>query len=101
MEVSTQAKLLRVLQEGTFRRVGGAKEITVDVRIIAATNRSPDEAIAGKQLREDLFYRLNVFSVPLPPLRERREDVPLLTQQFIDVFNREDNREPWPSPATG
>jgi DNA-binding NtrC family response regulator len=94
MDSNTQAKLLRVLQEGSFRRVGGGKaEIQVDVRVVAATNRVPTDAIAQGQLREDLFYRLNVFSVPLPPLRERREDIPLLARTFVEEFNRQDNRQ--------
>jgi DNA-binding NtrC family response regulator len=94
MDNSTQAKLLRVLQEGSFRRVGGGKqEVQVDVRVVAATNRVPSEALAQGQLREDLFYRLNVFSVRLPALRERREDVALLAKTFIDEFNRQDNRQ--------
>jgi len=93
MDSNTQAKLLRVLQEGNFRRVGGGKqEIQVDVRVIAATNRVPMEAIQRNQLREDLFYRLNVFSIHLPPLCERREDIPLLAETFIGEFNRQDNR---------
>jgi DNA-binding NtrC family response regulator len=94
MDSNTQAKLLRVLQEGTFRRVGGGKhEIQVDVRVVAATNQVPTEAITNGKLREDLFYRLNVFSIHLPPLRERREDVPLLARTFIEEFNRQDNRQ--------
>jgi DNA-binding NtrC family response regulator len=94
MDSNTQAKLLRVLQEGSFRRVGGGKhEIQVDVRVVAATNQVPTEAIANGKMREDLFYRLNVFSIHLPPLRERREDVPLLAKTFIDEFNRQDNRQ--------
>jgi DNA-binding NtrC family response regulator len=94
MDNSTQAKLLRVLQEGAFRRVGGGKqELQVDVRVVAATNRVPTEAIAANQLREDLFYRLNVFAIRLPTLRERSEDIPLLARTFIDEFNRQDNRQ--------
>jgi DNA-binding NtrC family response regulator len=94
MDSNTQAKLLRVLQEGSFRRVGGGKaEIQVDVRVVAATNRVPTDAIAAGQLREDLFYRLNVFSIRLPALRERREDVPLLAKTFVEEFNRQDNRQ--------
>ncbi len=94
MDPNTQAKLLRVLQEGTFRRVGGGKhEVQVDVRVVAATNQVPTDAIANGKLREDLFYRLNVFSIHLPPLRERREDIPLLARNFIEEFNRQDNRQ--------
>jgi DNA-binding NtrC family response regulator len=94
MDNSTQAKLLRVLQEGSFRRVGGGKaEIQVDVRVIAATNRVPTEALAQGQLREDLFYRLNVFAIRLPALRERKEDIPVLARAFIEEFNRQDNRQ--------
>jgi DNA-binding NtrC family response regulator len=92
MAISVQAKLLRVLQEGTFRRVGGKAEVKVDVRIVAATNRDPSEALAQKQLREDLYYRLNVFALRVPALRERAEDIPLLVDRFIEEFNREDNR---------
>jgi transcriptional regulator with PAS, ATPase and Fis domain len=94
MDSNTQAKLLRVLQEGSFRRVGGGKhEIQVDVRVVAATNKNPTEAIATGKMREDLFYRLNVFSIHLPPLRERREDVILLAKTFIEEFNRQDSRQ--------
>jgi DNA-binding NtrC family response regulator len=93
MDSNTQAKLLRVLQEGAFRRVGGKAEIQVDVRVVAATNRVPTEAISQGSLREDLFYRLNVFSIQLPPLRDRRDDIPLLARTFIEEFNRQDNRQ--------
>jgi DNA-binding NtrC family response regulator len=92
MAISVQAKLLRVLQEGTFRRVGGTAELKVDVRVVAATNRDPSEALAQKQLRDDLYYRLNVFALRVPALRERLEDIPLLVDRFIEEFNREDNR---------
>src|ERR687895_2273132 len=94
MDNSTQAKLLRVLQEGSFRRVGGGKqEIQVDVRVIAATNRIPTDAITHNQLREDLFYRLNVFSISLPALRERKDDIKVLADTFVQEFNRQDNRQ--------
>src|SRR5207244_9841287 len=94
MDNSTQAKLLRVLQEGSFRRVGGGKqEIQVDVRVVAATNRVPTDAIAHNQLREDLFYRLNVFSIALPALRERKDDIKVLAGTFVEEFNRQDNRQ--------
>jgi DNA-binding NtrC family response regulator len=87
MMPATQVKLLRVLQERNFRRLGGRQEQTVDVRVIAATNHDPAEAVRTGKLREDLFYRLNVFVVTLPPLRERREDLPLLIQSFLSEFN--------------
>jgi DNA-binding NtrC family response regulator len=71
-----------------FRRLGGRQEITVDVRVIAATNMNPQDAVNNGKLREDLFYRLNVFAIDLPPLRERREDIPLFVQTFLSEFNR-------------
>src|SRR5471032_1027453 len=87
MTPTTQVKLLRVLQEQTFRRLGGRTEQTVDVRVIAATNIDPVEAVAKGALREDLYYRLNVFAMHLPALRERKDDLPLLVQAFINEFN--------------
>jgi len=87
MAPATQAKLLRVLQERSFRRLGGRQEIQVDVRVLAATNVDPHEAIRAGKLREDLFYRLNVFTIMLPPLRDRREDIALLVQAFLAEFN--------------
>jgi DNA-binding NtrC family response regulator len=87
MTPATQVKLLRVLQERRFRRLGGRTEQSVDVRVIAATNIDPVEAVAKGRLREDLFYRLNVFAFRLPTLRERKEDLPLLVQAFINEFN--------------
>ena len=87
MTSATQAKLLRVLQERRFRKVGGRQEQTVDVRIIAATNVEPADAVKRGKLRDDLYYRLNVFALALPPLRERREDLSLLIQSFVSEFN--------------
>jgi transcriptional regulator with PAS, ATPase and Fis domain len=87
MPALLQAKLLRVLEDGRVRRVGGARERQVDVRVLAATNLDPEDAIARRRLRQDLYYRLNVFTVAMPPLRERADDVPLLTQHFIQQFN--------------
>jgi two-component system nitrogen regulation response regulator GlnG len=86
MTLATQAKILRVLQNGTIERVGGEKSIRVDVRIVAATNKKLEEAVAGNEFREDLFYRLNVVRVNLPPLRERSEDIPLLIDYFLRVI---------------
>jgi DNA-binding NtrC family response regulator len=85
-------KLLRVLQERRFRRLGGRTEQDVDVRVLAATNIDPLTAIREGRLREDLYYRLNVFSIALPPLRDRKDDLPLLIQAFIDEFNTRDHR---------
>ncbi len=84
-----QAKLLRVLEERRFRRVGGSKDISVDVRVIAATNRELRQAAESGTFRKDLYYRLQVVTITLPPLRERLEDVPLLAQHFLEHFSRE------------
>ncbi len=93
-----QAKLLRVLQEREFERVGGSKPIHVDVRLICATNRNLEEAVAKGEFRADLYYRINVVTIFLPPLRDRREDVPLLAQFFLEKFNRENGRHLLLSP---
>ena len=87
-----QAKLLRAIQEGEIRRLGDNKAVTVDVRIIAATNQDLQEAIADKRFRLDLYYRLNVARFVLPPLRERREDIPLLVEHFVDKYARKMRR---------
>jgi DNA-binding NtrC family response regulator len=89
MAPQLQAKLLRFLESKTFKRVGGTQDITVDVRLIAATNRKLEEAVAAGQFRGDLYYRLRVLPVELPPLRERRGDLPLLAAHYIAIFNRE------------
>jgi two-component system response regulator AtoC len=84
-----QAKLLRFLEEKTFKRVGGSTDLRVDVRVIAATNRNLDDEVRAGRFREDLFYRLNVLPITLPPLRQRPEDIPLLINYFVDVYNQE------------
>lgn len=88
-EVAFQAKLLRALQEREIRRVGESQPIYVNVRVVAATNQDLTQAIAERRFREDLYYRLNVMSLRVPPLRERRADIPLLAQHFLDELNRE------------
>jgi DNA-binding NtrC family response regulator len=89
MSLFLQSKVLRVLEEKTFRRVGGNKDIRVDVRIIAATNKDLTRLVEEQKFREDLYFRLKVIPIVLPPLRERREDLPLLVQHFIDQYNVE------------
>jgi two-component system nitrogen regulation response regulator GlnG len=94
MTPATQTKILRVLQSGTFERVGGNSPIQVDVRVIAATNKPLEAAVAARQFREDLFYRLNVVRIHIAPLRERRDDVPLLVNYFLEKIAREHQRAP-------
>jgi transcriptional regulator with PAS, ATPase and Fis domain len=86
LPLDTQIKLLRVLQEREFERLGGTKTVSVDVRIIAATNHNLEEKIREKLFREDLFYRLNVFPIPIPPLRERKDDIKVLAEHFLAIF---------------
>ena len=93
MSPALQAKLLRVLQLGEFERVGGTKTLRVDIRILAASNRDLKVAVENKQFREDLYYRLNVISLKLPPLRERKEDIPLLVQHFMNVFKEKNKKD--------
>jgi len=89
MSIPTQAKLLRVIQEKSFERLGGMETIRIDVRFIVATNKNLEEAISMNRFREDLYYRLNVVSVKIPPLRERKEDIPELVAYFLKKFDRE------------
>jgi DNA-binding NtrC family response regulator len=88
MPLELQVKLLRALETGTVTRIGGEEPVPVDVRLIAATNRSPDEAVAAGKLREDLHYRLSVFRIHLPPLRDRENDVEFLAEHFLRVLNK-------------
>jgi DNA-binding NtrC family response regulator len=92
MSPNLQVKLLRVLQDQTFEPVGSSKTIQVNVRVIAATNQDLEYAIREKRFREDLYYRLNVIPIEVPPLRERREDIPLLMHHFLDAMNREKSK---------
>jgi DNA-binding NtrC family response regulator len=93
MSPSLQAKFLRILQDGALKRIGGKAELRVDVRVLAATNRDPTKSLKDGTLREDLYYRLNVFTLTLPPLRTRREDIPLLVQAFLEEFNAKYERK--------
>ncbi len=91
MPLSMQVQLLRVLENGTYHRVGGTEELKVDVRIIAATNRDPKEAVESGRFRSDLLYRLAVFPIRVPPLRERKADISYLAQRFLDELNEQEN----------
>jgi len=93
ISLETQAKLLRVMQDKEFMRLGGTRTLKVDTRIIAATNTDLEELIAARAFRQDLFYRLNVIKIELPPLSQRKEDIPLLINHFIDVYRRENKKE--------
>jgi transcriptional regulator with PAS, ATPase and Fis domain len=93
MSPSLQVKLLRVIQEKVFERVGGVQTIKADIRIISATNQNLEKAVEEKRFREDLFYRINVIPIHLPPLRERRSDIPLLTRHFLKKFKNLNNKD--------
>ena len=101
ISASFQAKLLRVLQEGEFERVGGAKTLKVDVRIVCATNRNLEEAVARGDFRADLYYRINVVTLLIPPLRERPGDIKLLARRFLDQFSRENGRKEFRRAGAG
>jgi Nif-specific regulatory protein len=92
LPLETQSKLLRVLQEREFERLGGSKTVKVDVRVIAATNQNLEEKIKQKSFREDLFYRLNVFPIYVPPLRERQDDILMLAEHFLSIYTRQMNK---------
>ena len=92
MSMETQAKILRVLQDRKFMHLGGVNEMQVDVRIIAATNVDLKQQVKEGKFREDLFYRLNVITIDLPPLRQRKNDIPLLAEHFIQKFARENDK---------
>ena len=91
MPIGTQAKLLRVLEDGKVRRLGGKTELPVNVRVIAATNWAPERALKENRLREDLFYRVNIFHIALPPLRERKEDIPAICEAILSNLNKKHN----------
>src|SRR4029079_8956910 len=92
LQPSLQAKLLQVLQDGEFSRLGGKHDVSVDVRVVAATNRELERAVADGQFREDLFFRLNVVCITLPPLRDRREEIPMLADYFFKKYSLQYNR---------
>jgi two-component system, NtrC family, response regulator AtoC len=100
MPQELQVKLLRVLETGSFTRVGTTQPISADVRLIAATNRSPEAAVADGKLREDLYHRLNVFPLSMPPLRDRGSDIELLAQHFLEVLNKQESAAKSFAPAT-
>ncbi|MDC6128383.1 sigma 54-interacting transcriptional regulator, partial [Burkholderia gladioli] len=99
MPVESQVKLLRVLETGRLTRLGSAREIDVDVRIVAATNLDPEAAMANGKLRPDLYHRINVFPITLPPLRERGDDIPMLAAAFLTRLNEESGRDMRFAPA--
>jgi two-component system, NtrC family, response regulator HydG len=92
MPLEVQAKLLRVLQDGTFKRLGGTQTLQVDVRVVAATNKELAKEVAAERFRQDLYYRLNVITVLLPPLRQRRQDIPVLAAHFMQKYAQENHK---------
>lgn len=94
LSLKTQARVLRFLQEGKFERVGGTRTIEVDVRLITATSKTLSNEIRERTFREDLYYRMNIVSIHIPPLRERKDDIPLLVSHFLDLFCRREGRDP-------
>jgi transcriptional regulator with PAS, ATPase and Fis domain len=99
MQPPLQSKLLQVLQDGEFARLGGREDVRVDVRVVAATNRNLEQAVADGQFREDLYFRLNVVCIAVPPLRQRREEIPTLTQLFLHQYSEHYNRPAFPLAA--
>jgi DNA-binding NtrC family response regulator len=93
MSAEVQAKLLRVLQEGTFERLGGTRTLRVDVRLVTATNKDIEQEVAAQRFRADLYYRINVITIQLPPLRERREDIPLLSDHFLRMYAQQNHKD--------
>src|SRR5262245_57459093 len=94
LQTSLQSKLLQVLQDGEFARLGGHEDVRVDVRVLAATNRDLEQAVADGQFREDLFFRLNVVCITVPPLRQRRDEIPALTELFLRHYCEHYNKPP-------
>ena len=92
-----QAKLLQVLQDREFSRLGGKNDVKVDVRVLVATNRNIEEAVLEGRFREDLYYRLNVVNIPIPPLRERKEEIPIFVEYFLNKFSEKYQKEPKPA----
>src|SRR5690606_24614390 len=93
MDISMQVKLLKVLEDKKVRRIGGHKEIPFDLRIICATNEKLEDLLSSKRLREDLYYRISIVKIYIPPLRQRKDDIPLLTNYFLQKYNKQMNKK--------